>query len=428
MDTLNALFHWNYLLLMLGLSAFRLGVFPYVLYPLWIRLSHRIQRPTPTPTAFEVVDESTWPTVDMVFAAYNEEAVLEEKFKSIQALDYPVEKLRIWVGSDCSTDATEDILTRMATEMPQLQWEGMSERSGKSCIINHLVSKGHAEVIVGTDANILFHPMALKHMMAPLVLNPRVAMVGGELTYRGMNEGDAYTSIAREEKSYIGWENRTKVCEGELFGMTMGVEGGCYALRRAYFTPIPQGTFMEDFYLTMHVLKKNRAVVQAALATCSEDVSNDSQMEYRRKVRISHGNWQNTLFILRGLWGAHKIAPSKDGLSWSKVSLLTLVFVGHKLLRWLFPVLVLACLGFILGMGIYHNEWTMLAMNMVTFGGVGLLVLFPSHTLPRSMARIIKPFSYFIWMNIALVHGLIQYIRTPASSSGVWEPTKRNNQ
>ena len=395
-------------------TALVAGAIPYLLFPSFIRILQLLKRPTPTPNAFDVSDASLWPRVDLVFAAYNEEAVLREKLHSLQQLDYPKGQLTVWVGSDQSTDGTEAILAEFAQVMPELRWERMAERSGKSRIINHLVSKGDSDVIVGTDANIFFHPMALKHLVAPLVLDGRTDLVGGELTYRGLGQGDSYKSIATEERSYIGWENRTKVCEGELWGMTMGVEGGCYAIRRQAFTPIPAGTFMEDFFLTIRVFAHGKRVQHAALATCTEDVSNDAHMEYRRKVRISHGNWQN-IFRYRMPWNLRSLG-------------VTLAFVGHKLLRWIFPLIVSAALVFELGAGLYYHEFALVAWNLLTFGTVAALLLYPRTFLPKAIAKPIKSLSYFTWMNIALIHGLVQFLRSPRNTSGVWQPTKRNNQ
>ncbi len=413
---------WTYLdlfarcyLLVIGLlTAVRAGLIPYVLFPGLVRLWHFIKRPKPTPTAFDVPKDHEWPSVDLVFAAYNEEAVLREKLTSLQNLDYPVDRLTVWVGSDWSSDGTEAILAEVAQEMPNLRWERMVERSGKSKIINYLVQKGHADIVVGTDANIFFHPMALKHLVAPLVLDSRTDLVGGELTYRGLGQGDRYKSIATEERSYIGWENRTKVCEGELWGMTMGVEGGCYAIRREAFTPIPAGTFMEDFFLTMRVFARGKRVQHAALATCTEDVSNDAHMEYRRKVRISHGNWQN-IFRYRMPWNLRSVG-------------VTLAFVGHKLLRWVFPLIVSGVLLSECATGLYYREFALVAWNLLTFGAVTALLLYPRTLLPKVLAKRIKPLSYFTWMNIALIHGLVQFLRSPRNTSGVWQPTKRNNQ
>ena len=390
------------------------GSIPYLLFPGLVRLWHVIQRPRATPTAFDVAKDPLWPSVDLVFAAYNEEAVLREKLASLQNLDYPLDRLTVWVGSDRSSDDTEAILGEVAEVMPNLKWERMAVRSGKSKIINYLVQKGQADIVVGTDANIFFHPMALKHLVAPLVMDGQTDLVGGELTYRGMGQGDSYKSIATQERSYISWENRTKVCEGELWGMTMGVEGGCYAIRRSAFTPIPTGTFMEDFFLTMRVLASGKRVQHAALATCTEDVSNDAHMEYRRKVRISHGNWQN-IFRYRMPWNLRSLG-------------ITVAFVGHKLLRWMFPIIVSAAVLYELGAGLHYQEYELVAWNLATFGAVAALLLYPRTFLPKAIAKRIKPLSYFTWMNLALLHGLVQFIRTPAHVLGVWEPTKRNNQ
>jgi len=171
---------------------------------------------------------------------------------------------------------------------------------------------------------------------------------------------------------------------------------------------------MEDFFLTIRVFAHGKRVQHAALATCTEDVSNDAHMEYRRKVRISHGNWQN-IFRYRMPWNLRSLG-------------VTLAFVGHKLLRWIFPLIVSAALVFELGAGLYYHEFALVAWNLLTFGTVAALLLYPRTFLPKAIAKPIKSLSYFTWMNIALIHGLVQFLRSPRNTSGVWQPTKRNNQ
>ena len=224
---------------------------PYVIFPVVITLWGRfasIRNPKRS-------NISSWPTVDIVFAAFNEEKVLRGKLDSLLALDYPQERVTIRVGSDCSTDATDQILEEYGKQYPQIQWLRMPERSGKSQIINHLVSLGTSDIIVGTDANIFFDAMALKHMVRPMIEDQRITLVGGRLMYRGMNQAKQSGSIAHEERSYVNWENRLKALEGELFGCAMGVEGGCYAIRRSQFRTIPKGTLMEDFFLSKGMLR-----------------------------------------------------------------------------------------------------------------------------------------------------------------------------
>jgi hypothetical protein len=80
------------------------------------------------------------------------------------------------------------------------------------------------------------------------------------------------------------------------------------------------------------------------------------------------------------------------------------------------------------GAGLYYHELALLAWNLVTMGTFVALLLYPRTFLPKAIAKRIKPLSYFTWMNIALIHGLVQFLRSPRNTSGVWQPTKRNNQ
>ena len=90
---------------------------PYVLFPQFMRW---LAPGSPEPT--DLNDPNEWPTVDILFAAYNEVAVLDRKLQSMLVVDYPMEKLRIFVGSDCSDDGSEEILESFAkkTRQPSL--------------------------------------------------------------------------------------------------------------------------------------------------------------------------------------------------------------------------------------------------------------------------------------------------------------------
>ena len=58
-------------------------------------------------------DETHLPPVTMVVAAYNEEGLIEEKVRNFLAIDYPPERLSLAVGSDGSSDRTDEILRRL---------------------------------------------------------------------------------------------------------------------------------------------------------------------------------------------------------------------------------------------------------------------------------------------------------------------------
>jgi cellulose synthase/poly-beta-1,6-N-acetylglucosamine synthase-like glycosyltransferase len=190
----------------------------------------------------------------------------------------------------------------------------------------------------------------------------------------------------------------------------MGVEGGCYAIRRESFKEIPFGTLMEDFFLTMSVLKSNKKVVIAPKAICTEDVSNESKMEFKRKIRISQGNWQN----LKYFYTTVLTNPFPIGL----------IFFCHKILRWMLPVFFF--LGSLVNIIFWLLQESQMIMISIIFQMLFLIlfVLYPERFLPKTLSNFLKPLSYFSWMNIALFLGLIRYLRT--SENGIWQPTTRN--
>ena len=78
-------------------------VYVYFGYPLLLWGLQAVFRSTPRKKSIE-------PSVSLLVAAYNEAAVIGEKIRNSQALDYPADKLEIVVASDGSKDATAEIV------------------------------------------------------------------------------------------------------------------------------------------------------------------------------------------------------------------------------------------------------------------------------------------------------------------------------
>ena len=385
--------------------AISLMLIPYFLYPKLVNLIYKYKSHDINVN----IKPEVWPSVDIVFAAFNEETVIREKIESILALDYPKNLLNIRIGSDCSTDSTDLIIKEFQKREKNIDFVRMKTRSGKSNIINTLVKRGKSKIIVGTDANIFFHPDALKEMILPITNDNAVHLVGGNLVYRGMSK-NLLNNISKNEKLYINWENDLKNKEGVIWGSSMGVEGGCYAMKRESFQEIPFGTLMEDFFQTMKVLKSNKKVVFALKAICTEDVSNESNMEFKRKIRISQGNWQNLKYFYTTIL--------------TNTFPIGIIFLCHKILRWMLPIFFFH--GSLINIIFSFLQGNQLEIISIIFQILFLIlfVLFPQRILPKTLSNFLKPLSYFSWMNIALFLGLIRYLRT--SETGIWQPTTRN--
>jgi cellulose synthase/poly-beta-1,6-N-acetylglucosamine synthase-like glycosyltransferase len=100
----------------------------YVLFPWllgWLARGRQQQAQVYAPGAAEL------PAVDILLAAHNEEAVIAEKVRSTFVTTYPLDRLRLLVGSDNSSDQTNALLTQLSREYPQLHVEIYTERTGK---------------------------------------------------------------------------------------------------------------------------------------------------------------------------------------------------------------------------------------------------------------------------------------------------------
>ena len=73
----------------------------------------------------------------------------------------------------------------------------------------------------------------------------------------------------------------------------MGPFGGFYAVRKSSYEPNTGNFLADDFRICMNVLRKGDKGSQRYEAIVYEDVSNNLSDEFRRKMRISAGNFQN---------------------------------------------------------------------------------------------------------------------------------------
>lgn len=381
------------------ISAF-LIIWSYVGYPLILWAFDNESEETPELPK----SEDDLPVVDVVFAAYNEESVIEEKIHSIFKSNYPTSKIHVHIGSDASTDKTDELIEGLQQTYDQLHLHRMPGRTGKSGIINYLVEHTSAPLILATDANIYFTPEMIPSMVRN-VLRENVSLIGGNIVYRDAER----EGISQEEEMYLSFENQIKRRESNLWGFALGVEGGCYLIEREHFTPIPPLTFMEDFFITMSVIKGGKDVYFDTKAVCTEDVSVDKTEEFKRKIRISLGNFQNlsrfATMIVKPFWP------------------LGFAFLSHKVLRWLTPILLLLVLACSIALVSMHVSWIFefaLLFQVILLGIFGIDTLFPKLGSRSSLIRFV---GHFYLMNFALFKGLIIYIQ--GVETNVWQPTKR---
>ncbi|MFL5753081.1 MAG: glycosyltransferase [Bacteroidia bacterium] len=343
------------------------------------------------------------PELAVLCAAYNEEKVIRQKIESVFTSSYPSGKIKFYIGSDASTDNTNAIIKELRQKYPQLVLVEFPGRTGKSGIINKLAEGSIEEIFIMTDANVIFKYDTLLNLVKHFKDEEVKLVAANIIKLSPTNEG-----IASQEKNYIGFENRIKHCESIKWQAVMGAEGGCYAIRKDHFSPVPPKFFMDDFYITMNVLERKGKVLFEPDAICNEDVPTQAEEEFKRKVRISIGNFQNLSRYKKLLM------PFWKGTGFA--------FLSHKVLRWYTPFLIIAC--FIVSIFLSNYSWIYGLLS------IGQLLLFLSPLLDKLFSDagiqigVLRYAAHFYLMNLALLKGFFVYVI--GVESNIWEPTKRN--
>lgn len=343
------------------------------------------------------------PLVSVLIAAYNEEEVIASKIETIVEGGYPLDRLEILVGSDASTDGTNQVLENLAAEHPAVNTLFFTGRTGKPGVINHLADQAEGEILIITDANVLLDRETISEVVSSFG-DPAVGLVDTMMINTHLKKD----GISEQERYYISREVRIKHHESLIWGSMMGPFGGCYAVRKSLYKPVPDNFLVDDFYINMSVLKQGYRCISNLGAKVYEDVSNNLWEEFRRKKRISAGNFQNL-----AVFGKMAVTGPPG---------VPFCFFSHKVIRWIVPFLVMVTLGSSVALGFEMPFYTVLAILHGVVLAIPLLDLFlrifKIHALP------LRFISHFVWMNLALLAGFFRYLG--GIRSNVWQPTRRN--
>tara|TARA_B100001287_G_C22686230_1_gene533823 strand:- start:2860 stop:3999 length:1140 start_codon:yes stop_codon:yes gene_type:complete len=346
-------------------------------------------------------DKEELPKLSIIIAAHNEELIIRKKLDSIFSSDYPKNNIEIHIGTDCCNDSTDEIISSFKVEHPEIKHVVFKERSGKIRIVNQLVQNTKNEILILTDANVLFTKDTLFQLVKHFK-NKEIGLVDSHMKHYGTSQ----TGISLPEQSYISLEVKLKDAEGKQFGSMMGPFGGCFAMRKSLFSEVPTNYLVDDFHISMNVLRKSAQCIHENRAVVFEDVSNHLGTEFKRKVRISTGNFQNLAHFKSMLFGVNKVA---------------FVFISHKVLRWLSPFFLL---GALITAFCFQAHSSLNIFILVGFGLVISLVLFDLLLMRVELhLRLLRYLTHFTSMNLALFVGFFKYLK--GSSDGIWNRTDR---
>jgi cellulose synthase/poly-beta-1,6-N-acetylglucosamine synthase-like glycosyltransferase len=393
--TLFEILFWACLLLVIY-TYVGYGVILYVMLKIKHALGHR------EPNPILPLDEQLLPEVTLMICAYNEAEVVEEKMRNIRALNYPKNKLCVMWVTDGSNDRSNELLSAY----PEVRLVFSPERRGKASAMQHGLQENQAEYVVFTDANTMLNADAIREIVRQF-MKDNVSCVSGEKRVAARHSGQA---AAEGEGAYWKYESTLKRWDSELYS-AMGAAGELFAVRMSHYRPAPANALLDDFMISMLMVKDGHRIAYTKDAYATEYGSANMHEESKRKRRIAAGGLQS-IWWLRSLMNpfAYPIVAFQ--------------FVSHRVLRWsITPLALLAlvplnALLIVFDGALVYAVFALLQTIFYLSALLGAIL----NSLGKENKWLNIP-TYFLFMNMNVFIGL-PYLLTH-QSSGKWEKAKR---
>lgn len=189
----------------------------------------------------EKVDSGYRPSVTVMIPAYNEEPVIADTVKSVQAQTYPIS--RIIVVDDCSTDKTGQIARSLGAEVIQTP----KNTGTKSMAQNFALAFVETEVVVTVDADTVLDPRAIELVIPGLADGKTISVCGFVIPQRIRTFFEKARLV--QYLYYIGLNKSAQA----HWGIPL-VSSGCFSAFNTQMLKqmggFPEGTIVEDMALT----------------------------------------------------------------------------------------------------------------------------------------------------------------------------------
>ncbi|RKQ92326.1 cellulose synthase/poly-beta-1,6-N-acetylglucosamine synthase-like glycosyltransferase [Solirubrobacter pauli] len=330
-----------------------------------LALLRRIKGNPPTAPGADIT-----PSVTLIVAAYNEEAVIAAKVANARALDYPDLEVIVAVdGGDEGTVAGAEGADQVLA-LP---------RTGKYRAQDAAVQRARGEIVAFSDANTLWEPAALRTLVRAFA-DPAVGYACGQVTF----VNDAGTN---QEGLYWRYEMFLRAQESALASVTGG-NGAIYAVRRAAYERVDP-TMGHDLAMPFQMVKAGFRAVYVPEARATEKMVPSIEGEWARKRRMMSYGWP--IVLKGGLLHPRGYSP-----------LYALMIVSHRLLRYGTPLL--------------HVLLALATVALLRRGGVYTAAAAAQAALAAAAAsrRKAKPVlvaRYYVLTTAALALGLYDWLR-----------------
>jgi 1,2-diacylglycerol 3-beta-glucosyltransferase len=316
--------------------------------------------------------EGVLPTVSVLVACKNEQAVVDSLVTTLLGLEYDRERVQLMFVDDASTDATGEMLDAWAARDERVECihRPAGALGGKSAALNAALTSARGEVIVVFDADHQPRPDCLRRLTRHFV-DPAVGAVQGRCVIRN---GDDTALSQLVEIDYLAGYLVNEYGRQSIFGLP--AYGGANCAVRASSLRALGGwnpyTVTEDTDLTLRLVLSGQRIRYDVTAVDEEEAVVTFGRYWRQRYRWARGHQQ--------VWRDYHLAVWRSPrMSWFEKVESTLFLLA-------FHLPVVAMVGFVIaglwisglvpspdgvGLSVY---WTLLFLGPLLEVGAGMLI------------------------------------------------------
>jgi len=230
------------------------------------------------------------PTVTIIVPCWNEEATIYRTVRSLLALDYPKNKIDIFLVDDGSTDNTWNVMKRFQKYSNIKIFQ--KENGGKHTAVNFGIENSKSEFIGCLDADSFVDSNALKRIMTYFEKNKEIMAVSPSIIVHNPK-----SIIQKLQKIEYNWAVFNKKMLAFLGGIHV-TPGPFSIYKRKVFEQI--GVFRkahntEDMEIAFRMQKNHLKIEQCNDAYVYTVAPNTVIKLYKQRLRWVHGFMRNTI-------------------------------------------------------------------------------------------------------------------------------------
>lgn len=262
-----------------------------------------------------------YPPISVVISAYNEEANVEKRLENLKSCGYS--DMEVIFVDDKSSDKTWETAQKYLDHFNfYYRLIGNSERMGTSKSYNNAVRAATRDIIIITDADVMFKKDALHQIVSRLMSDDRIGAVTGDL--QPVPDEETTTALEHKYRSIYG-----RMCEWEsAYDSTFNFNGGLIAFKKNAVVWINQSIGADDANIAFSTIRNGYRAVYERRAVVYEDIPDSFKVQYRQKVRRAAGILES---IMANKWMLKGNRPINSFFFWRWWMYLfspMLIFVG----------------------------------------------------------------------------------------------------